>query len=341
MPEAPTANPTGSFARRHVGPRPSEIGEMVRVCGFETLEGLVDAAVPPGIRSRKPMNLPAALTETEALARLREIADRNRVFRSFIGMGYHGTLVPPVIQRNILENPGWYTQYTPYQSEISQGRLEGLLNFQTMVADLTGLDVANASLLDEATACAEAMMMCHRLKAGEAGGEARDGFFVAEDCHPQNIDLVRTRAEALGLKVEVGPLDGCRFGPNLFGALVSNPATDGTVRDVSAFVEAAHAAGILVVVATDLLALTVMRSPGEMGADVAVGSAQRFGVPLGYGGPHAGFMATRDAMKRGLPGRLGGVSKDARGKPALRLSLGTREQHIRRETATSTSCSAQ
>ncbi len=315
--------------------------DMARVCGFDTLDGLVDAAVPSGIRSGRPMDLPRALSESEALSRLKEIAGLNRVFRSFIGMGYHDTLVPPVIQRNILENPGWYTQYTPYQSEISQGRLEGLLNFQTMVADLTGLDVANASLLDEATACAEAMMMCHRLKAGEAGGDGRDRFFVSEDCHPQNIDLVRTRAEALGLRVEIGPLAERRFGPGLFGALVSNPATDGTVRDLSGFIEAAHAAGVLVVVATDLLALTLVRSPGEMGADVAVGSAQRFGVPLGFGGPHAGFMATRDAMKRGLPGRLVGVSKDARGRPALRLSLGTREQHIRREKATSNICTAQ
>jgi glycine dehydrogenase len=329
------------FVRRHVGPRPAEIVEMAKACGFESLDALVDAAVPPGIRSERPMNLPAALSETGALARLKGVAGRNRVFRSFIGMGYYDTIVPPVIQRNILENPGWYTQYTPYQSEISQGRLEGLLNFQTLVTDLTGLEVANASLLDEGTACAEAMMMCHRVKAGEPGAAARDTFFVAEDCHPQNVDLVRTRAEALGLKVEVGPVAGCQFGPAMFGALVSYPATDGTVRDLGAFVQAAHAAGVLVVVATDLLALTLLPSPGEIGADVAVGSAQRLGVPLGFGGPHAAFMATRDSMKRGLPGRLVGVSKDARGRPAMRLSLGTREQHIRREKATSNICTAQ
>ena len=333
--------PVDSFVRRHVGPRPSEIAEMARVCGFESLDALVEAAVPAGIRSEKRMNLPEALSETEALARLKGIGGRNRVFRSFIGMGYYDTIVPPVIQRNILENPGWYTQYTPYQSEISQGRLEGLLNFQTLVGDLTGLEISNASLLDEATACAEAMMMCHRVKAGEAGAAARDTFFVSEDCHPQNVDLVRTRAEALGLKVEVGPLSACGFGSGMFGALVSYPATDGTVQDFGAFVEAAHAAGVMVVVATDLLALTLLRSPGEMGADVAVGSAQRFGVPLGFGGPHAAFMATRDSIKRGLPGRLVGVSKDARGRPALRLSLGTREQHIRREKATSNICTAQ
>ncbi len=314
---------------------------MAKTCGFETLNALVDAAVPPSIRLGKPMNLPAALSESGALARLKEMAARNQVLRSFIGMGYYDTIVPPVIQRNILENPGWYTQYTPYQSEISQGRLEGLLNFQTLVCDLTGLEIANASLLDEATACAEAMMMCHRIKAGEAGGELRDTFFVAEDCHPQNIDLVRTRAEVLGLRVVVGPMSECRFGSEMFGALAQYPATNGSVSDLTGIVEAAHTAGVLVVVATDLLALTLLRPPGEMGADIAVGSSQRFGVPMGFGGPHAAFMATRDAMKRGLPGRLVGVSKDARGRPALRLSLGTREQHIRREKATSNICTAQ
>jgi glycine dehydrogenase len=305
------------------------------------LEELIDAAVPAGIRSRKAMELPGAVTEREALGRLRGIAGMNRLYRSFIGMGYYDTVVPPVIQRNILENPGWYTQYTPYQSEISQGRLEGLLNFQTMVCDLTGLDISNASLLDEATACAEAMMMCHRMRGGEVGGVVRDTFFVADDNHPQNVELVRTRAEALGLRVVVGPVRGCRWGVSMFGALLANPSTDGTVRDFTAEVEAAHASGVLVVMATDLLALTLVKSPGEMGADIAVGSAQRFGVPMGYGGPHAGFMAARDAMKRTLPGRLVGVSKDARGRPALRLSLGTREQHIRREKATSNICTAQ
>ena len=314
---------------------------MADVCGFETVDALVDAAVPKAIRLGSALELPAALTETEALSKLKGIADRNVVLRSFIGMGYYDTIVPPVIQRNILENPGWYTQYTPYQSEISQGRLEGLLNFQTLVCDLTGLDIANASLLDEATACAEAMMMCHRLKAAEPGGTLRSTFFVAEDCHPQNIDLVRTRAEALGLKVVVGPVGREAVGAEVFGVLVQNPATDGTVRDLSDWIVSAKAAGALVVVATDLLALTLLKPPGEMGADVAVGSAQRFGVPLGFGGPHAAFMATRDAMKRGLPGRLVGVSKDARGRPALRLSLGTREQHIRREKATSNICTAQ
>jgi len=284
------------------------------------------------------MVLPEPLGEVAALARLRQIASRNQVFRSYIGLGYHDTVTPPVIQRNILENPGWYTQYTPYQAEISQGRLEGLLNFQTMVSDLTGLDIANASLLDEATACAEAMTLCRRAREADAG---RNTFLVADGCHPQNIDLVRTRAEALGLQVVVGDWKTFAFGPSVFGVLVQYPATCGRVEDYSALVGAAHAAGALVVFAADLLALTRLKTPGEFGADVAVGSAQRFGVPLGYGGPHAAYFATRDAFKRSMPGRLVGVSKDARGRPALRLSLGTREQHIRREKATSNICTAQ
>ncbi len=312
---------------------------MLKELGFETLAALTEAAVPATIRVSKPMDLPPALSESEALAHLRSIASKNQVFRSYIGVGYYGTVTPPVIQRNILENPGWYTQYTPYQAEISQGRLEGLLNFQTMVCDLTAMDIANASLLDEATACAEAMMLCHRVKEGE--GAERNTFFVSSDCHPQNVDLVRTRAKALGLEVVVGDWRTFAFGPQVFGALVQYPGTSGVVEDFTAFTTAAHAAGAMVVVATDLLALTLLKAPGEFGADVAVGSAQRFGVPLGYGGPHAAFFATRDAFKRQMPGRLVGVSKDARGRPALRLSLGTREQHIRRDKATSNICTAQ
>jgi len=327
-----------TFVRRHIGPRPAEFDAMARDCGFPTLDALVDAAVPALIRRPAAMVLPEPLGEVAALARLRQIASRNQVFRSYIGLGYHDTVTPPVIQRNILENPGWYTQYTPYQAEISQGRLEGLLNFQTMVSDLTGLDIANASLLDEATACAEAMTLCRRAREADAG---RNTFLVADGCHPQNIDLVRTRAEALGLQVVVGDWKTFAFGPSVFGVLVQYPATCGTVEDYSALVGAAHAAGALVVFAADLLALTRLKTPGEFGADVAVGSAQRFGVPLGYGGPHAAYFATRDAFKRSMPGRLVGVSKDARGRPALRLSLGTREQHIRREKATSNICTAQ
>jgi glycine dehydrogenase len=332
------------FLRRHIGPRPEEITSMAQCCGFESMAELANAAVPEAIRLGRPMALPAPLREAEALARLRTLAQKNRVVRSFIGMGYYGTIVPPVIQRNILENPGWYTQYTPYQSEISQGRLEGLLNFQTVVCDLTGLEISNASLLDEATACAEAMMMCHRIKAGEgvgAAGAARETFVVASNVHPQNLDVVRTRAEALGVRIEVADPASMTFSPEVFGVLVQYPGTDGTVEDLSGLVERVHAAGAMVVVATDLLALTLLRSPGELGADVAVGCAQRFGVPPGFGGPHAAFFATRDSFRRGLPGRLVGVSKDSRGRPALRLSLGTREQHIRREKATSNICTAQ
>ena len=334
---------TDIFAQRHIGPRPEEIAGMARLCGHETLDALVDAAVPATIRSAQPLDLPAPLSEFDALARLTSIAGRNQVFRSYIGLGYHDTITPPVIQRNILENPGWYTPYTPYQAEVSQGRLEGLLNFQTLVTDLTRLDIANASMLDEATACAEAMMLCHRVKETEAGanGTVRNTFFVAADCHPQNLDIVRTRAKALGINVVVGDWKSFAFHADIFGALVQYPATDGSISELTEFAAATHAAGALLVVATDLLALTLMKPPGEFGADVAVGSAQRLGVPLGYGGPHAAFFATRDAFKRQMPGRLVGVSKDSRGRPALRLSLGTREQHIRREKATSNICTAQ
>ena len=332
------------FIRRHIGPDETEQTAMANACGFDSVDALVNAAVPAQIRLGRALDLPPALSEFDALARLRGIASKNQVFRSYIGLGYHDTITPPVIQRNILENPGWYTQYTPYQSEISQGRLEGLLNFQTLVCDLTALDISNASMLDEATACAEAMMLCHRVKEGEThakGGALRTTFFVADHCHPQNIDLVRTRARALGLEVVVGDWKTAAFGPEIFGAMVQYPTTDGAVEDITAFSEKVHAAGALVVIAADLLALTLLKAPGEMGADVAVGSAQRFGVPLGYGGPHAGYFATRDAYKRQMPGRLVGVSKDSRGRPALRLSLGTREQHIRRDKATSNICTAQ
>jgi glycine dehydrogenase len=323
------------FVRRHIGPRPEEAAAMLKLLGYPSLEALVDAAVPKAIRLAKPVQLPAARSEHEALAALKEIASQNQVCRSFIGMGYYGCITPAVLQRNILENPGWYTQYTPYQAEISQGRLEALLNFQTMVADLTGLDIANASLLDEATAAAEAMTMCARLKDG------RNSFFVSETCHPQNIEVIQTRAKALGIEVVVGSHEQFSFTEKVFGALVQYPDTFGAIHEFSGFAEKAHAVGALLTVATDLLALTLIKPPGEFGADIAIGSAQRFGVPLGYGGPHAAFFATRDEFKRQMPGRLVGVSRDSRGKPALRLALGTREQHIRREKATSNICTAQ
>ncbi|HTA94522.1 MAG TPA: glycine dehydrogenase (aminomethyl-transferring), partial [Verrucomicrobiae bacterium] len=320
------------FVRRHIGPNDKETGEMLALLGHKNLDDLIDAAVPKKIRAQKKLNLPAARSEFEALAELKRVASENKVFRSFIGQGYYDTITPPVIQRNVLENPGWYTQYTPYQAEISQGRLESLLNFQTMVTDLTALDIANASLLDESTACAEAMTLSARLRDG------RNVFFISENCHPQNIEVIQTRAQALGIELVIGNHETFVFSEKVFGALVQYPDTFGAIHDFSGFAEKAHAAGAMLTVATDLLALTLIKPPGEFGADIAVGSAQRFGVPLGYGGPHAAFFATRDEFKRHMPGRIIGVSKDSRGKPALRLALGTREQHIRREKATSNIC---
>jgi len=308
---------------------------MLSVVGFATLEDLVNEAVPARIRLDRPLHLPSARSEHEALAALKEIASQNQVFRSYIGMGYYDCVLPAVIQRGILENPGWYTQYTPYQAEISQGRLEALLAFQTMVIDLTGLEVANASLLDEATAAAEAMTMCQGLK------EDRPAFLLSSSCHPQTIEVVQTRARALGVEVIVTEPQQFEFNDRVCGALIQYPDTFGKIEDYSGSIQRAHAAGALVAVACDLLSLTLIRPPGEFGADIALGSSQRFGVPLGYGGPHAAFFATRDALKRHMPGRIVGVSKDSRGHPALRLSLQTREQHIRREKATSNICTAQ
>jgi glycine dehydrogenase len=310
---------------------------MLEVAGAPSLEALVAETVPAQIRLPRALELPAPRGEREAREALLARARKNQVFRSFLGMGYHDCIVPAVIQRNVLENPGWYTQYTAYQAEIAQGRLEALLNFQTMVADLTALPLANASLLDEATAAAEAMNMAHALDKA-----SRRAFFVAEDCHPQTIAVLGTRARSRGLTLHVGRPEAADFaGRGLFGLLVQYPATDGRIEDYSSLVERAHAAGAVVVVATDLLALTLLRPPGEWGADVAVGSSQRFGVPLGFGGPHAAFLATRDENRRHLPGRLVGVSRDAEGRPACRLALQTREQHIRRDKATSNICTAQ
>src|SRR5437867_3773872 len=328
--------PTDTVVRRHVGPTDADIKEMLVTLDLQSLDALIDGTVPAEIRLRRRLALGGPRGEHEVLAELRTLAGRNQVFRSFIGMGYYDCVTPPVIQRNVLENPGWYTQYTPYQAEIAQGRLEALLNFQTMVADLTGLPLANASLLDEATAAAEAMSMARALARG---GKA--GFFVAGDCHPQTIAVVKTRAVPVGIRVHVGRLEDVDFaGQDLFGVLVQYPTTDGRIRDYAPLAEKAHGAGALLVAAADILALTVLRAPGEFGADIAVGSTQRFGVPLGFGGPHAAYLATRDEHKRQIPGRLVGVSHDAEGRPAYRLALQTREQHIRRDKAPSNICTA-
>ncbi len=323
------------FETRHIGLAADDQSKMLAAIGFSSLDELVDHALPDAIKSADPLALEEALSENQALAELRALAAANRVLTSMIGLGYSGTITPPVIRRNILENPAWYTAYTPYQPEISQGRLEALLNFQTMVADLTGLDIANASMLDESTAAAEAMTLCRR------SNKASGVFLIDADCHPQTIEVVRTRAEPLGIEVRVEDLSSGLPDCDSFGVLVQDPGSSGAVRDWSSVVDTAHARGALVVVATDLLARCLLRPPGAIGADMAVGVAQRFGVPLGFGGPHAGFLAVRDGLQRALPGRLVGVSVDADGAMAYRLALQTREQHIRREKATSNICTAQ
>ena len=329
--------PTESFVPRHVGPGAGDIEKMVEAIGFRTLDELIDATVPAKIRLREPLSLPAGRSEQEVLAEFRAMAAKNKVFRSFIGMGYADTVTPPVIQRNIVENPAWYTAYTPYQAEIAQGRLEALLNFQTMVMDLTAMQIANASLLDEGTAAAEAMTMSYGIR----GKEGKEVFFVADSCHPQTIDVVKTRAAVRGITVRVGDPFSDEIGPDVFGVLLQYPATDGAVDDYHDVVEKSHGAEALVTVAADLLSLALLVPPGEWGADIVVGNSQRLGVPLGYGGPHAAFFATRDEFKRQIPGRIIGVSRDADGRPALRMALQTREQHIRREKATSNVCTAQ
>jgi glycine dehydrogenase len=332
----PLNEPATTFARRHIGPAPRDVTAMLQTLGSTSLSALMAETLPSSIRQQAPLDLGKPLSETEALAHMRELASKNRVFTSLIGQGYSGTILPAVIQRNILENPAWYTAYTPYQPEISQGRLEALFNFQTMIADLTGLDVANASLLDEATAAAEAMALAER-----AAQSKTKSFFVDADVHPQTLAVLRTRAEPLGWNLIVGdPLTELE-GAEVFGGLLQYPGSSGAVRDLRPAIAALHAKGALAVVAADLLALTLIASPGELGADIAIGSAQRFGVPMGYGGPHAAYMAVRDALKRSLPGRLVGLSVDSRGQPAYRLALQTREQHIRREKATSNICTAQ
>ncbi len=332
-----------TFVHRHIGPTDTDIQEMLATLGLQSIDALIDLTVPGDIRLRKPLALGAHQGEHEGLAALRALHDQNQIFRSFLGMGYYDCATPPVIQRNILENPGWYTQYTPYQPEIAQGRLEALLNFQTMVADLTGLPLANASLLDEATAAAEAMAMCRSITRKEVGeGQEKSGFFVAQDCHPQTIAVLQTRAEPLGITLHVGYPDRTDFArQDLFGLLLQYPATDGSLRDHRSLVARAHTAGAVVAVATDLLALILIHPPGEWGADIVVGSSQRFGVPLGFGGPHAAFLSTKQDYARRLPGRIVGLSRDVAGKPAYRLALQTREQHIRRDKATSNICTAQ
>jgi glycine dehydrogenase len=327
---------TEAFAQRHIGLSATDIEQMLDVLGFSNFDELINKAVPARIRLNRSLQLPPGMSEYTALAQLKDIAAQNQVFRSFIGMGYHNCITPAVIQRNILENPGWYTAYTPYQAEIAQGRLEALLNFQTMVIDLTGLDIANASLLDEGTAAAEAMSMSYGLCKTKA-----NAFFVSDTCHPQTIEVIQTRARPLGIDIIVGDHRTFKFEQSVFGVLLQYPASDGTIYDYRTFIEKAHQTGALVTVAADLLSLALLTPPGEFGADIAVGSTQRFGVPLGYGGPHAAYFATREAYKRQVPGRIVGVSKDAQGKPALRLALQTREQHIRRDKATSNICTAQ
>src|ERR1700730_15619838 len=335
-PFKPANQPATAFVRRHIGPSPRDISAMLETVGAPSLKALMAETLPSSIRQKAPLDLGAPLGETEALAHMRELASQNQVFTSLIGQGYSGTILPAVIQRNILENPAWYTAYTPYQPEISQGRLEALFNFQTLICDLTGLDVANASLLDEATAAAEAMALAER-----ASQTRTKSFFVDREVHPQTLAVLRTRAEPLGWNLIVGDPLVDLDKAEVLGALLQYPGTSGAVRDLRPAIATLRAKGALAIVAADLLALTLIASPGELGADIAIGSAQRFGVPMGYGGPHAAYMAVRDALKRSLPGRIVGQSIDSRGQPAYRLALQTREQHIRREKATSNICTAQ
>ena len=327
---------TGEFIQRHIGPQPADIDRMLKVLGVASLTELIDRTVPAAIQLQQPLAIETVQSEYTVLNKLKQIASQNQVFRSYIGMGYANCITPTVIQRNILENPGWYTQYTPYQPEISQGRLEALLNYQTVIMDLTGMAIANASLLDEGTAAAEAMSMSYGIQKTKF-----NTFWISEACHPQTIDVIKTRAIPLGIEVVIGDHKNIDFSQEIFGMLLQYPATDGAIYDYAEVIDQAHKAGAIVTVAADLLSLTLLKPPGEFGADIVVGNTQRFGIPLGYGGPHAAYFATKDAYKRQIPGRLVGVSKDKRGKTALRLALQTREQHIRRDKATSNICTAQ
>ncbi len=325
------------FIRRHIGPRPEQAAAMLRTLGVQSFDELVSRTVPEAIRLRKRLDLPEALSEREVLAELKRVAQKNIIRKSYIGMGFHDCITPPVVLRNILENPGWYTQYTPYQAEISQGRLEALVNFQTLIAELTGLDIANASMLDEGSAAAEAVMLANRV----AGSPEKNRCFIASDCHPHVIEVVRTRAAALGIVLTVAPIESAALDESYFAALVAYPNTSGEIQNHTRFAQQVHDRKALLIADCDLLALLLLAAPGTWGADIAVGNSQRFGVPLGFGGPHAAFLAVRDELKRELPGRLVGVSKDASGNVAYRLALQTREQHIKRDRATSNICTAQ
>jgi glycine dehydrogenase len=336
-----TLEATDWFAPRHIGPSPDERDRMLKTVGASSLDALIDEAIPRSIRLTTPLNLPPPESEHRYLRRLARLAQRNTPFRSYIGLGYHDTITPSVVQRMVMENPGWYTPYTPYQAEIAQGRLESLLNFQTMVSELTGMEVANASLLDEATAAAEAMTLLHRVSTKKTKAGERSLFLVSDGCFPQTIDVLRTRAEPLGIDLHVGPVDQLPLDGRAYGALLQYPDEGGLLQDLSPFIKNAHENGVLVAVGADLLALAIVTPPGEMGADVVFGNSQRFGVPLGFGGPHAGFFAARQSFVRQMPGRIIGVSVDAHGKTAYRMALATREQHIRREKATSNICTAQ
>src|SRR6187401_1385668 len=328
------------FISRHIGPDEHSTKQMLKTIGVPDLETLISRTVPPAIRMQHELNLPAAMSEHQYLQHIKEVSLQNKVYKNYIGQGYYDTIVPSVILRNVFENPGWYTQYTPYQAEISQGRLESLLNFQTMVSDLTALPIANASLLDEATAAAEAMTMFFNT-LNKHDHITHPKFFVDNEIFPQTKDVLFTRAKPIGIEIVTGDYKKANIDSTYCGAIVQYPNDKGSIEDYREFINRVHGAGAFVAMATDLLALTLITPPGELGADCAVGSAQRFGVPLGYGGPHAAFFAAKDEFKRQMPGRIVGVSKDARGKPALRLALGTREQHIRREKATSNICTAQ
>ncbi|BCK88789.1 glycine dehydrogenase (decarboxylating) [Sideroxyarcus emersonii] len=334
-------NNTEQFVNRHNGPSTQDVQAMLKKINAPSLDALIDQTVPAAIRLKKPLDLPDGMSEHAFLQHLRGVAAKNKLYKSYIGLGYYDTVVPPVIQRNVLENPGWYTAYTPYQAEIAQGRLEALLNFQTMIIDLTGMEIANASLLDEATAAAEAMTMLHGLRSREAAEQGKNSFFVSNECFPQTIELLKTRARPLGIELVIGDFRAVTLNDKLYGALLQYPTADGAVHDYADFVKRAKAHGMTIAVAADILSLVLLTPPGEWGADVVLGSTQRFGVPMGYGGPHAAYFACRDAHKRSMPGRIIGVSVDADGNPALRMALQTREQHIRREKATSNICTAQ